>query len=63
MKKVKIIELAKKLIFYYIENGYRDNAELFNIIKRKFNTGLTSGELSRLIYKYTEEALIGDTYE
>ena len=63
MKKVKNIELAKKLIFYYIENGYRDNIELFKIIKKKFNTGLTSGELSRLINKYTEEALLGDTYE
>tara|TARA_R100001460_G_scaffold67021_1_gene107327 strand:- start:635 stop:826 length:192 start_codon:yes stop_codon:yes gene_type:complete len=63
MKKLKNIEEAKKLIIYYIENGYRDNAELFKIIKRQFNTGLTSGELSRLIYKYTEEALLGDTNE
>lgn len=53
-KQLKNIFYAKNKIFNYLNNGVTDNLDLYKILKKE-NLGLTPGELSRLINKYSEE--------
>ncbi|HAI38143.1 MAG TPA: hypothetical protein DCM40_08480 [Maribacter sp.] len=57
-KNLATMKKTKDAIQHYIKLGYTDNIELTRVIM-KMRFGMTHGEVSRLVNKYTEEALLG----
>ena len=60
-KNINNVKKAKTLIKHYLNCGCTDNIVMTKKIK-KAGTGLTSGEVTRLVNKYTEEVLLEQGY-